>query len=752
MERKKKTKRLMYRLIIILFAMAVLNSYAQTTPVSIIPEPANIVFGNGIFTIDSTTVIYFNSANLIPDIALFNDHLVKYYGVRLSAKQDKRQKGINLSLDNSMVLDNYKLTVDSDGVFIRGGAGAGVFYGLQTLIQMLPAGRNALRIPFVSIEDKPRFSYRGMHLDVVRHFFPVEAVKRYIDNVARYKMNTLHWHLTDDQGWRIEIKKYPKLQSISAWRNGTLIGHFHDQPAVYDTIRYGGYYTQKEIRDIVNYAYQRHISIIPEVEMPGHAQAVLAAYPELSCTGGPFETGKTWGVYKDVFCTKDATFEFLENVLDEVCDLFPGKYIHIGGDECPKDRWKECPGDQQRMKLENTDAEGLQHYFTNRIINYLKTKNKIAIGWDEIMDDKLDSQAVVMSWRGYNGGVQAATKGHDVIMAPASHVYFDMYQSRNTGGRVAIGGYLPIDVVYNFEPVPDVLNEEQSEHILGAQGNVWTEYITTEERLNEMVFPRICALSEVLWTPKSKRDFNAFARKMLLHFKMLRFMKINFSTSLFDISSHVLPNGDKGISVELTAMYPQGRIFYTINGEEPSLHSTPYTGKINLEQSAGVKAALYEGTEKRGETYNQIFSITKSTGKEVTLKTAPHPEYSRGGAMALVDGSKGGLPWIPSEWLGFQAADLDATIDLGSVQTISIVAVDALKDEEGKIFLPSEVTVSVSNDGKAYEEVAKVDSSAINKMQRNLKLRFNPINSRYVKVVAKNDKGFWLFADEIEVE
>lgn len=745
----------MHRILLLIFAMSILNSYSQSPRVSIIPEPASVSYGSGSFTISPSTVIYFNETQLIPDITIFNNYLQKYYNVILTSKKagKKQSNHITVLLDRSAGTDSYKLVSDSNGVTIEGGSGAGVFYGLQTLLQLLPPGKGALRIPAVTIEDMPRFSYRGMHLDVVRHFFPVEAVKRYIDNLARYKMNTLHWHLTDDQGWRIEIKKYPLLQSVSAWRKGTLIGHFHDEPALYDTIRYGGYYTQEEIKEVINYALQRHINIIPEIEMPGHAQAVLAAYPQLSCTNSQFEVGKTWGVYKDVFCTKDETFTFLQNVLDEVCELFPGKYIHIGGDECPKDRWKACQGCQQRIKLENLgDENGLQRYFTNRMVAYLKTKNKIAIGWDEILEEGLDSQAVVMSWRGYTGGTQAAIKGHDVIMAPASHVYFDMYQSRNTGGRLAIGGYLPLDVVYHFEPVPDVLNKEQARHILGAQGNVWTEYITDEQRLNEMIFPRICALSEVLWSPVLKRDYGVFARKMLVHFKLLRLLNINYSTSLFDITAHVMPSGGNGISVELTTMYPQGKIYYTINGDEPSLTSSAYTGKIFLEQSAGIKAVLYEGSERRGETFNQAFNINKATGKQITLKNQPHVEYSRGGAMALVNGATGGLPWIPSEWLGFQAVDLDATIDLGSVQTISRVTVDVLKDEEGRIFLPAEVKVFASEDGSNFKQIAQLDSAGIKSLNRNLRLPFPDTNARYVQVVAKNASTNWLFVDEISVE
>jgi hexosaminidase len=738
--------------------MAAYHSSAQSSndKIPIIPAPKKMDLGIGFFKINTSSLLVYNDGKIAGDLETFNIYLDKNYGFQLKTEKSSRPKSgqINIYLSSDLDSERYQLTIDSNGVFITAGT-VGIFYGLQTLLQLfIPDKKNELPVPYLRIDDSPRFRYRGMHLDVSRHFFTVDAVKRYIDILALYKYNYFHWHLTDDQGWRIEIKKYPKLQSIAAWRSGTLIGHAGDKPEIYDSTRYGGYYTQEQIRDVIKYASQRHITIIPEIEMPGHATAALAAYPEFSCTGGPIETAKSWGIFKDVYCPTEETFTFLQNILDEVCELFPGKYIHIGGDECPIYRWKESPYCQELIKRENLgDEHGIQKYFTNRIAGYLKTKNKITIGWDEILEDDLDSNAIIMSWRGYNGGVAAATKNHDAIMSPYTHCYFDMYQSRFTSGRMAIGGYLPLDIVYRFEPVPDVLNMEQAKHILGAQGNVWTEYIADEDRLQEMIFPRIAALSEVLWTPVEKKDFAGFSSRVVTQFKFWKFLNLKYSTALFDISSRVFPNGDDGISIELFSSYPKGKIYYTTNGTTPDLNSKAYSGKIDINQSTVITAALYEDTRRLASNFSQIFNLNLATGKEVLLANPPHAEYSRGGGFSLVNGVIGNLPWIPSEWLGFSGTDLDATIDLGSTLSISRVTIDVLKDELGKIYLPKEVSVSVSTDGKVYKLIKTIDAASIDYMQRKLRLEFERTDARWVKVVAKNShEKDWLFVDEISVE
>lgn len=725
--------------------------------IPLIPEPRFIQPGKGSFVLNAATIINFNDPAISEDIRIFNDYLQKSYGFRLKTSRSNERKinQLNIFYRQELPDDNYKLVIDSSKIEISGGKNAGVFYALQSLIELLPPGIvKIIEIPCLTVEDGPRFSYRGMHLDVARHFFSVQSVKKYIDHLAQYKMNFFHWHLTDDQGWRIEIKKYPKLQETGAWRKGTLIGHFFDLPVKYDSIPYGGFYTKDEIRSIVKYASERHITIIPEIEMPGHAQAALASYPEYSCTGGPFEVGKTWGVYKDVFCPKEETFVFLEGILDEVCDLFPGKYIHIGGDECPKDRWKNCEQCRKLILKENLiDENGIQQYFTNRISSYLKSKNKIAIGWDEILNDKLDSNAAIMSWKGYAGGIEAAKRGHDVVMNPYTHCYFDSYQSRDTAGKLAIGGYLPLDMVYRFEPVPEVITANQALHIIGAQGNVWSEYITNEERLNEMVFPRICALSEVLWTPKEKRNYAGFTSRLKYHFKFLYFNKINYSNALFDVLSRTSSDTGGIINIELYSMYTGGSIFYTDNGTNPNIQSNLFNKKISVDQSISLRAALFKNSQQSGKVFSKKFYVNAATGRKVSLTNLPHAEYSKGGASSLVDGYTGDLPWLPSEWLGFLGKDLEATIDLEDGRNISRISLDVLKDEAGKIFLPKQVIVKYSDDGENYTIAASIDSAQINKMKRKLVLSFPPVKTRWIKVMAQNSNGKdWLFADEIMIE
>jgi hexosaminidase len=434
--------------------------------------------------------------------------------------------------------EGYRLSISSKRIIIKAGSGAGLFYAVQTIRQLLPPevekdsiiSKIPLKVPACEITDEPRFGYRGMHLDVGRHVFPVEYIKRYIDMIALHKMNTFHWHLTEDQGWRIEIKKYPKLTEVGAFRKETVVGHAGKKPLLFDGIPYGGFYTQTDVKEIISYAKSKFITIIPEIEMPGHSLAALASYPELSCTGGPFEVGKTWGIFKDVYCAgKEETFKFLEDVLTEICDLFPGQYIHIGGDECPKDRWEKCPLCQKRIKMEGLkDTKELQSYFIKRIEKFIISKNKRLIGWDEILEGGLAPEATVMSWRGVAGGIEAAKQGHDVIMSPNKYVYLDYYQCEPDGQPLAIGGYLPLENVYSFDPQFSELNQEQQKHILGLQGNVWTEYMSTPQYMEYMAYPRMFAIGETGWTPALKKDFEDFLARFAIQKQRYDKIGINY--------------------------------------------------------------------------------------------------------------------------------------------------------------------------------------------------------------------------------
>jgi len=517
--------------------LANLSAISQTN-ISIIPKPAELTQGSGSFNLGTSTVII-ATPTAKHDAEMLNFYLKKLYGFTLPIRNISTNKNVKNAITLGLLKpderknDEYNLAITTDKIAIDGVSPRAIFYGIQTLLQLLPADKamaneKQFEVPQLVIKDYPRFEYRGMHLDVGRHFFGVDEVKKYIDYLAYQKFNTFHWHLTEDQGWRIEIKRYPRLTSVGGFRNGTVIGHYPGSGN--DSIHYGGFYTQQEIKEIVKYAQDRYITTIPEIEMPGHSSAAIAAYPQLSCfpnestkikSNTPWagsrngkQVQQTWGVFEDIYCPSEYTFKFLENVLDEVMKLFPSKYIHIGGDESPKTEWKRSAFCQKLIKEKNLkDEEGLQNYFISRIEKYLNSKGRSIIGWDEILEGGLAPNATVMSWRGEEGGVAAAQQHHNVIMTPGKYVYLDHAQNKNEDS-VTIGGYLPLDTVYSYEPVPKELNSEEAKYVMGAQGNVWTEYIANNSKLEYMIFPRMTALSEVLWSPKEIRNKDDFKDRL----------------------------------------------------------------------------------------------------------------------------------------------------------------------------------------------------------------------------------------------
>lgn len=482
--------------------------------------------------------------------------------------------------------ESYEMEVRSDGVALQAHGLPGVFYGLETLSQLVPTLRGdeveSLAIPAADIDDRPRFRYRGMHLDVGRHFFPVSFIKRYLDLLAAYKMNVFHWHLTEDQGWRIEIKRYPLLTEVGSCRGETILEKNFD-PYVGDGIPYCGFYTQEEVREVVAYARERFITVIPEIEMPGHSVAALAAYPELACTPGPFEVSTRWGVTEDIYCPKEETFEFLEGVLTEIMELFPSPYIHVGGDEAPKDRWEESEIAQEVIQREGlADEEELQSWFIRRIEGFLNDHGRSLVGWDEILEGGLAPNATVMSWRGMAGGMEAAREGHDVIMTPNSNVYLDYYQGDTLQEPLAIGGYSPLEEVYAFDPVPRLLSRAESRHILGAQGNVWTEYMATTDYVEYMVLPRMLALAEVVWSPREARDWPRFSQRLRVHLSRLDEMGFNYRIpDVFGLEGDRLTLADT-VVVNLTAPAGQGAIRYTLDDTEPGRGSPVYHGPFSL--------------------------------------------------------------------------------------------------------------------------------------------------------------------------
>ena len=498
---------------------------AGMEPPGIIPVPVKVATDKAsrAFMLDQTTVIQ------VSDNISKGDEITGYlnflmeksagFTLRVIHSSDKPSKNtifIEAGKQPDLPEEGYHLSVTRRGITVSGSDEAGCFYGLITLFQLIPFGEGPRGIAAVEITDYPRFKWRGVHLDVGRHFFSTDFIKTYLDIMAFHKMNTFHWHLTEDQGWRIEIRKYPKLTEVGAWRDETIAGHYGDKPRKYDGIPHGGFYTQDEIIEIIHYATDRFITIVPEIEMPGHAQAAIASYPELGCTGKKVPVKKEWGISPYIYNVEDKTFSFLEDVLAEVISLFPGEYIHIGGDEAIKDQWKSSKAVQEKIReLGLEDEHELQSYFITRIEKFLNSKGKRIIGWDEILEGGLAPNAAVMSWRGTEGGIEAAKLHHEVVMTPTSYCYFDYYQSEDHEKEpLAIGGLLPIEKVYHLEPVPEVLNEEESKYIIGAQANVWTEYMATEDHVEYMLLPRLGALSEVVWSPREKNNWPDFRRRL----------------------------------------------------------------------------------------------------------------------------------------------------------------------------------------------------------------------------------------------
>jgi hexosaminidase len=547
----------MKKLITLLFLTATLlacdksKSYEEFAQVenkkqdyAIIPLPQKMETSNGVFVIDENTQIQ-ASEELSQEAEFLADYIGEIAGITPAIKSDRDEVERSISLKISTDFDQdeaYNLKITHEKVVVEGASAKGVFYGIQTLKQLLPLKSKlqnesaAISIPAVAISDAPAFNYRGMHLDVARHMFPVTFIKKYIDLIAIHKMNTFHWHLTEDQGWRIEIKQYPKLTEIGSIRKETMIEKNFD-PYKGDGEEYGGYYTQEEVKDIVEYAAKRHVTVIPEIELPGHSRAVLAAYPELGNNTGPYAVATKWGVFDEILAPKEETFKFLENVLTEVMELFPSEYIHIGGDEAPKTEWEKSAQAQEVIKREGLkDEHELQSYFIRRIEKFLNKNGRQIIGWDEILEGGLAPNATVMSWRGNEGGIEAAKQKHNVVMTPNTHLYFDHYQANPENEPLAIGGNSTVEHVYSFDPVPEELSTEEAKYIMGAQANVWTEYMKDSDYVEYMILPRMTALSEVVWTYPEERNWEEFKSRLTEFKKHYDEMDLNYATHVFEDS------------------------------------------------------------------------------------------------------------------------------------------------------------------------------------------------------------------------
>ena len=765
-----------------LAAMAFLlpsTAAGQTADFNIIPRPQQVNVSNDApFTLSAKTVISLgtNSQDMKRNANMLASYIEQATGIRPAIGKGKSGAAIILTIDKTIAnAEGYKLDADAKQIRIAGASAAGVFYGIQTLRKSLPlvnGKASKVSIPAVHIADAPRFAYRGTHLDVSRHFVTADSVRQFIDMLALHNINRFHWHLTDDQGWRIEIKKYPLLTQIGSKRAQTVIGH---NSGKYDGKPYSGFYTQKQIRDIVKYAADRYITIVPEIDLPGHMQAALAAYPDMGCTGGPYEVWQKWGVSDNVLCAgNDKTLTFIDNVLKEITQLCPSKYIHVGGDECPKTQWQKCPKCQARIKALNLEAkdghsaeERLQSYIITHASNYLKSLGRNTIGWDEILEGGLAEGATVMSWRGESGGIAAAKQHHDVVMTPNSYLYFDYYQSLDKANEpLAIGGYLPLETVYSYEPMPKELTADEARHIIGVQANIWTEYMPTFKQMQYMALPRLAALSEVQWSQPALKDYTSFTNRLTEFTHLYDRLGYNYAKHLYNVAIHVdSDNKWREILIHMTTA-GKAEIRYTLDGTEPTVNSTLYTGAIVLQKSAKIRAAAFRDG-KRSSVTSQDISFNKATACPVELLQPTHKNYTYKGGATLTDGLLGDKGFGTGRWLGFSGNDLEAVIDLKQNTDVSSVSLNTCVDKGSWIFDARNIEVSVSADGKSFTKVASKSLPALEEQTPDniytYELTFPQTTTRYVKVTATSEhnipewhggkgKPAFLFVDEISVK
>lgn len=757
--------------------LASCQSSVEQADYQVIPMPHEIVAAQGSpFVLKSGVKILYpeGNAQMQRNAELLAEYLKTATGKDFAVEAGTEGKNaivLALGVDNKNP-EAYELKVAGEGVTVKGATEAGVFYGIQTLRKSLPVAVGAnISLPAVDIKDAPRFAYRGAHFDTSRHFFTVDEVKTYIDMLALHNMNRMHWHFTEDQGWRIEIKKYPKLTEIGSKRSETVIGK---NSGKYDGVPHEGFYTQEEAKEIVKYAAERFITVIPEIDIPGHMQAALASYPELGCTGGPYEVWKMWGVSEDVLCIgNDQSLKFLEDVFAELIEIFPSEYIHIGGDECPKVRWAQCPKCQARIKqlglksdAKHTKEERLQSYVISHVEKFLNEHGRQIIGWDEILEGGLAPNATVMSWRGEGGGIEAAKQHHDVIMTPNTYLYFDYYQSKDTDNEpLAIGGYLPVERVYSYEPMPKSLTPDEQKYIKGVQANLWTEYIPTFSHAQYMVLPRWAALAEVQWSAPEKKDYANFLSRLPRLIQWYDAEGYNYAKHVFDVTAEFTPNTTDGtLDITLNTL-DDAPIHYTLDGSEPTAASPRAEGVVKVKENAVFSAkALRPTGDSRVLTEKICFS--KSSMKPIVANQPVNNQYKFKGESTLVDGLKGNGNYKTGRWIAFFKNDMDVTIDLQQSTEISSVALSTCVEKGDWVFDARGLTVEVSADGKNFTKVASESYPVMKEDDKNgvyhHELTFDPVQARYVRVIAPTEQSMpawhggkgspaFLFVDEIEI-
>ena len=727
----------------------------QHATLQLIPYPQKLTFGEGSFFSESPEVVFSGVSSEEAGI-LMNELHSSWQTISRKKKLPERDVIVLRKIrdEKGAVSGSYELEICPEKIIITANSDEGLFYGVQTLNQITASCKDKV-LPCLKIEDSPRFPYRGLHLDVSRHFLDAGFIKKQMDVIASYKLNRLHWHLTDGAGWRIEVKKYPLLTEVAAWRPVPTWKEWWQGDRHYcqkDTPgAYGGFYTRKDIKDVLEYARSKHITVIPEIEMPGHSEEVLAVYPELSCSGEPYKNAE--------FCIgNENTFKFLETVLDEVISLFPSKYIHIGGDEANKEAWKKCPKCQQRMRdegLKNVDE--LQSYLVHRIEKYLNSKGRELLGWDEILDGGLSPNATVMSWRGEKGGIQAVRMGHDAIMTPGEYCYFDTYQDNPFGEPEAIGGYLPMKKVYSYNPVSDSLTVEEGKHILGVQANTWAEYMPSGKHVEYMIYPRLLALSEVAWTDPDNKSWDRFRLAANKHVAWLWKRGVNAHPIAKGVNMlQFVDTLNREVRVSFECDRVPTEIRYTLDGSEPGLQSALYATPLSVKDSAVITVALF-GDEKqltRSQKYKVYYH--KGVGAKVTYNLPYSDHYIAAREKALTDGYTGGNSYGDGKWQGF-SGDMDCIIDLGKITDVHTIEANFMQQPGPWIWFPEWTEIWVSDDGKEYIRLNRIDNTVSRDtegmMIRNFGYNGDDIKTRYIRYKAHQipKDGAYMFIDEINI-
>ncbi|MCV9927543.1 glycoside hydrolase family 20 protein [Flavobacterium sp. LS1R49] len=771
--------RILKSFLVILFLAVLSSGYSQKIytekDIQIIPKPVKVVINKGVFEFSGKTRYVANTEfqKEISEAIIRKFEKAAGFKPEISTKIPQHNF-IQFKVDKNLSKEAYTLDVNTKNITITAQGNAGFIYALESIRQLLPEAiesKNRVanvkwEIPNVTINDEPRFQWRGLMLDLSRHFFDKKYVTEMIDRLAMLKMNVLHLHLVDDQGWRMEIKKYPKLTEVGAWRVDQENRSWNARLAVNPDEKgtYGGFLTQKELKEIVKYAASKNIEIIPEIEMPAHVSSAIASYPELACfnqrIGVP--SGGLWPI-TDIYCAgKESTFEFLQNVIDEVIAVFPSKYIHIGGDEATKTNWEKCPLCQKRIKDEGLkDVHELQSYFVKRMEKYINSKGKRLIGWDEILEGGLAPEATVMSWRGTKGGIEATEQGHDVIMTPESHCYFNFYQGPQNEEPLAFDAYIPLSKVYEFDPVVPTMTTEQANHVLGGQANLWSEHLVGPKDSEYMIFPRLAALSETLWSTKESRDWNDFTMRLTSLLKRYDYLGINYAKSAYLVTAFSTADlVKKQINVTLKNEFPNPDIRYVLGNRSIDQNAVKYTNPLEFKETTILKASLFQNDKPVGRTFTDTIIFHKAVGHKVNYLTAYNENYKGDGPFGMVNAIRGSKNFHDGQWQAWLVNDMEIVIDLEKEESIKQVIIGTLESQGSGVFFPTQIKVLVSKDGSNYSEVGKVDRPfAVNPNSelKDFKINFESRNARFVKVIAtnlkKSPKGedSWLFADEILV-